>query len=111
MSQTLTQTLHPSDEAQDNYFGRSSTVSEIEEDNNDAPNPMLTITEEDKEEEDTVYVAVGKSQSSIEALSWTLSNFTTPSTMLYLIHVFPEIKLLPNPCNSSSKFLMSLLFV
>nr|KYP62820.1 U-box domain-containing protein 35 [Cajanus cajan] len=34
----------------------------------------------------------------MEALSWTLNNLATPSTtMLYLIHVFPEIKLLPNP--------------
>ncbi|KAL9320709.1 hypothetical protein ACSQ67_012548 [Phaseolus vulgaris] len=109
MSETLTQTLHPSDEAvslkvEDNYCGRSSSVSEIEEDNssdfpfnNHAPKPMVTIGEDEKEEEDTVYVAVGKSQSSIEALSWTLNNFTTPSTMLYLIHVFPEIHLLPNP--------------
>jgi len=123
MSETLTQTLHPSDEAvslkvEDNYCGRSSSVSEIEEDNssdfpfnNHAPKPMVTIGEDEKEEEDTVYVAVGKSQSSIEALSWTLNNFTTPSTMLYLIHVFPEIHLLPNPCNFSSRFLMSLLFI
>ncbi|KHN14415.1 U-box domain-containing protein 33 [Glycine soja] len=33
----------------------------------------------------------------MEALAWTLNNLATPSTMLYLIHIFPEIKLLPNP--------------
>ncbi|CAJ1962748.1 unnamed protein product [Sphenostylis stenocarpa] len=91
-------------EVENNYYGRSSGVSEIEEDNSshfhfndDAPNPMVAITEEEKEEEDTVYVAVGKSQSSMDALSWTLNNLATPSTIIYLIHVFPEIKLLPNP--------------
>ncbi|MED6124047.1 hypothetical protein PIB30_055313 [Stylosanthes scabra] len=50
------------------------------------------------EEEDIVYVAVGKSETSMEALTWTLKNMaTTSSTMLYLIHVFPEIKHIPNP--------------
>ncbi|MED6131704.1 hypothetical protein PIB30_012141 [Stylosanthes scabra] len=49
-------------------------------------------------EEDIVYVAVGKSETSMEALTWTLKNMaTTSSTMLYLIHVFPEIKHIPNP--------------
>ena len=102
---------------EDNYYGRSSSVSEIEEENSshlhlndDGPNPMVTIGEEENEDEDTVYVAVGKSQSSMEALAWTLNNLVTPSTMLYLIHIFPEIKLLPNPCNLSSFFRMSLLF-
>lgn len=82
MSQTLTQTMHP--------------VTEIEEDNS-SDFTFNNHQQENKEEEDTVYVAVGKSPSSIQALSWTLTNFTTPSTILYLIHVFPEINLLPNP--------------
>ncbi|XP_020220175.1 U-box domain-containing protein 35 isoform X2 [Cajanus cajan] len=105
----MSTTLHHLDEGvsvEDNYYGRSSSVSEIEEENsshlhlnNDASNPMVTISEEENQgEEDMIYVAVGKSQSSMEALSWTLNNLATPSTtMLYLIHVFPEIKLLPNP--------------
>ncbi|TKY72281.1 U-box domain-containing protein 35 [Spatholobus suberectus] len=108
MSATLTETLHHSDEGvsvEDNYgYGGISSVSEIEEENSshlhltsDGPTPMVTISEEENENEDTVYVAVSKSQSSMEALSWTLNNLATPSTMLYLIHVFPETKLLPNP--------------
>jgi len=104
---------------EDNYYGMSSSVSEIEEENsshlhlnNDGPNPMVTIGEEENEDDDdTVYVAVGKSQSSTEALAWTLNNLATPSTMLFIIHVFPEIKLLPNPCNFSSYFPMPLLFI
>ncbi|KAJ1428635.1 UspA [Sesbania bispinosa] len=87
----------------------STSVSEIEEENsnssqlylNDGPTPipipMATISEEENEAEDTVYVAVGKSDTSMEALSWTLNNLVTPSTFVYLIHVFPEIKNIPNP--------------
>ncbi|KAK7303441.1 hypothetical protein RJT34_14348 [Clitoria ternatea] len=108
MSATLTETLqrlHHSDEGVDNHgSSNNNSVSEIiEEENspshlhfNDAP--MVTIGEEkDIELEDTVYVAVGKSQSSMDALSWTLNNLATTSTLLYLIHVFPEIKHVPNP--------------
>lgn len=100
----------------------STSVSEIEEDNSssqlyslneddyDVPNPMATISEEKNEGEDdsTVYVAVGKSETSMEALSWTLKNLvTTPSsTLVYLIHVFPVINHIPNPC----KFKLSSIF-
>ncbi|KAI9123971.1 hypothetical protein K1719_005271 [Acacia pycnantha] len=49
-------------------------------------------------EEECVYVGVGKSETSMEALSWTLKHLiTSPSTIVYLIHVFPEIKHIPNP--------------
>lgn len=58
------------------------------------------------EQESCVYVAVGKSNTSMEALSWTLNNLFTithsTNTILYLIHVFPEIKHIPNPCNDFS---------
>lgn len=59
---------------------------------------MATISEEN-EVEDTFYVAVGKSKSSFQALSWTLNNLviTPSSTLLYLIHVFPQINHIPNP--------------
>lgn len=54
--------------------------------------------------ESCVYVAVGKSNTSMEALSWTLNNLfatdNSSNTILYLIHVFPEIKHIPNPCNN-----------
>ncbi|KAJ1400367.1 Rossmann-like alpha/beta/alpha sandwich fold [Sesbania bispinosa] len=86
-------------ESHDNYGNSSTGVSEIEEEDCDThqhhdepPNPMATICEED-----SVYVAVGKSETSMEALLWTLNNLTNHSTILYLIHVFPEIKHIPNP--------------
>ncbi|KAK8576074.1 hypothetical protein V6N13_032610 [Hibiscus sabdariffa] len=50
--------------------------------------------------EDSVYVAVGKSQSSLDALSWTLSHFVDSSanaTTVFLVHVFPEIHYIPSP--------------
>lgn len=49
-------------------------------------------------EDNCVYVAVGKSHSSMDALRWTLRNTVDPSTTtLYLIHVFPQIRHVPSP--------------
>ncbi|XP_022926786.1 U-box domain-containing protein 35-like isoform X3 [Cucurbita moschata] len=51
--------------------------------------------------EDCVYVGVGKSDSSNEALQWALKNaITTSTTVVYLLHVFPETRYIPSPCNS-----------
>lgn len=48
--------------------------------------------------EDSVYVAVGNRESSRDALAWTLAHYANPSTNIYLIHVFPEIRYVPSPC-------------
>ncbi|GAU14740.1 hypothetical protein TSUD_203890 [Trifolium subterraneum] len=45
--------------------------------------------------------AVGESSccSSMEALSWALKHSVTPnSTTVSLVHVFPQVKLIPTPC-------------
>ncbi|XP_039688857.1 uncharacterized protein [Medicago truncatula] len=52
--------------------------------------------------DDVVYVAVGTNinggSSSMEALSWTLKHAVTPeTTTVYLLHVFPQVKLIPTP--------------
>lgn len=48
--------------------------------------------------EDCVYVGVGKSDSSNEALQWALKNaITTSTTVVYLLHVFPETRYIPSP--------------
>ena len=52
--------------------------------------------------EENVYVAVGKCESSMDALSWTLKNAVTPSTIVYLVHVFPEIRHVATPCKLSA---------
>ncbi|KAG8385895.1 hypothetical protein BUALT_Bualt03G0092600 [Buddleja alternifolia] len=49
-----------------------------------------------------VYVAVGKQSeevTSMDALIWTLNNVVIPpsSTVVFLIHVFPETKYIPTP--------------
>ncbi|QCD79832.1 Rossmann-like alpha/beta/alpha sandwich fold [Vigna unguiculata] len=81
----------------ENYCYRSSSsVCEIEEEEDHKPT-LQKKEEEDKEEQDCVYVAVGKSNTSMHALSWTLNNMVTQSTTIYLIHVFPQIKHIPNP--------------
>lgn len=72
-----------------------------------------TISEEDCEssvfsfdfhnDKDVVHVAVDHvGESSMEALLWTLNHAVTPSTTVYLVHVFPEIRLVPSPCESCS---------
>ncbi|XP_021293681.1 U-box domain-containing protein 35 isoform X2 [Herrania umbratica] len=94
----------------------STSVSEIEEEEDgnfsselfeiNHGEGLASIKEEDASSlfsfdvnnaEDIVYVAVGKSESSIGALSWTLSHFVNTSSVLYLIHVFPEIHHIPSP--------------
>lgn len=73
-----------------------SGVSEIEEELDE----KNVVENNEESEEYCIYVAVGKSDTSMEALSWTLNNLiTTHTTILYLIHVFPEIKHIPHPCN------------
>ncbi|TKY72282.1 U-box domain-containing protein 33 [Spatholobus suberectus] len=49
-------------------------------------------------DKDVVHVAVDHvGESSIEVLLWTLKHAVTPSTTVYLVHVFPEIRLVPSP--------------
>lgn len=110
MNETLNCTLWMNDgvslmdmEYLDNYGYRSGGVCEIEEEEEDNETQrhdgsIATIHgEEEEEEEDCVYVAVGKGDTSMDALSWTLNNLATPSTIIYLIHVFPQINHIPNP--------------
>ncbi|KAJ8770301.1 hypothetical protein K2173_013255 [Erythroxylum novogranatense] len=90
----------------------SSSRCEIEEENSNEffeINHMEPIREEcegslfsvdvnNRDDEDCVYVGVGKSESSMDALSWTLKNaVNNETTMVYLIHVFPEIHHIPSP--------------
>jgi hypothetical protein len=44
---------------------------------------------------------VGKSDSSMDALAWTLKHAVTPSTIVYLVHVFLETWYIPSPCKLS----------
>ncbi|RZC04869.1 U-box domain-containing protein 54-like [Glycine soja] len=49
-------------------------------------------------DDDVVYVAVGKDgDSSMEALSWALKHAVTPSATVCIVHVFPQVKLIPSP--------------
>ncbi|CAJ1941548.1 unnamed protein product [Sphenostylis stenocarpa] len=53
------------------------------------------------DDDDVVYVGVsnnGDSNPSMEALSWALKHAVTPSaTVVRLLHVFPQVKLIPSP--------------
>ncbi|XP_024198485.1 U-box domain-containing protein 35 isoform X1 [Rosa chinensis] len=53
---------------------------------------------------DCVYVAVGKSESSMDALNYAVKQLLLSSnTILYLIHIFPEIKYIPSPLGKLPK--------
>ncbi|XP_022723575.1 U-box domain-containing protein 35 isoform X2 [Durio zibethinus] len=73
-----------------NHGVGTASIKEVE-------SSLFSFDVNNAEEEDSVYVAVGKSNSSMDALSWTLANFVNTSTTLYLIHVFPEIRHIPSP--------------
>lgn len=110
-----------------NQYNAHSSVSEIEEEstseiievNDHGLVRMETIKEESFEAgslysldlqslEDSVYVGVGKSESSMEALVWTIKHaVTSPSTVVYLVHVFPEILYIPSPCKLSHSLSLS----
>ncbi|KAL6990608.1 hypothetical protein U1Q18_008726 [Sarracenia purpurea var. burkii] len=51
--------------------------------------------------EDVLYVAVGKTDSSMDALLWTLNHAhahsNTHPTLLFLIHVFPQLRFIKTP--------------
>lgn len=98
------------EEEEENYnSSRSNTSQPLFEINhgNGMPMPLAPIKEETEssffsfdvvtQEEDIIYVAVGKSQSSMDALSWTLRHAVNPSTSIFLIHVFPPVKFVPSP--------------
>ncbi|KAL5553458.1 hypothetical protein UlMin_040859 [Ulmus minor] len=49
-------------------------------------------------EEDRVYVGIGKTESCMNALLWTLKHAVLPSsTVVYLVHIFPVIRFVPSP--------------
>ncbi|XP_048236065.1 U-box domain-containing protein 35 isoform X2 [Ricinus communis] len=108
------------------YTNWKASTSEIEEENSSYELfeishdgvPMETIQEEQFEGismfsldvhsrgggEDCVYVAVGKSESSMDAVSWTLKNLVNnDSTVVYLIHIYPEIHHIPSPLGKLPK--------
>ncbi|XP_057498647.1 uncharacterized protein LOC130783142 [Actinidia eriantha] len=112
--------LHNSDEAgaskpQTMRPYSSSSVWEIEEENsgelfeidNAGRCDMPSIKEEldgsvfsfdFHNRDDVVYVAVGKNDSSMDALLWTLNHaLSTDRTLVFLIHVFPELRFIPTP--------------
>lgn len=52
---------------------------------------------------DCVYVAVGKSESSMDALNYAVKQLLNTNSILYLIHIFPEIKSIPSPLGKLPK--------
>lgn len=87
---------------------RSNEIEEEKEEEEDGRRGLESVRESHLEGrssgtvsmngEDNVYVGVGKGDSSMEALRWAIDNLFTSSTLLFLIHVFPETRFIPYPC-------------
>ena len=96
-------------------FNNNNEIEEVDDSIETINHNFDDIIGNEIEEESCVYVAVGKSNTSMEALSWTINNLFTithsTNTILYLIHIFPEIKHIPNPCNFSSIYRYTFLFL
>ncbi|XP_073281002.1 U-box domain-containing protein 33 isoform X2 [Primulina huaijiensis] len=107
------------DDRLENFSGGG--VSEIEEDfsidisSNRQMNNLVTIKEETEGSlfsfdfhgggDDSVYVVVWKQneEASMDALTWAMKNTViTSSTVVFLIHVFPETKFIPSPLGKLS---------
>ncbi|XP_057420158.1 U-box domain-containing protein 35-like [Lotus japonicus] len=75
------------------------SLDTIPEDCESASVFSLDIDNHQAEKDDVVYVAVSfDGNSSMEALSWALKHAVTPSsTTVCLLHVFPQVKLIPTP--------------
>lgn len=88
---------------------RINEIEEEEEDEDYGRTSLETVPESPFEgtsgtvsssAEDDVYVGVGKGDSSMVALRWALDNLipSSSSTLVFLIHVFPETHFIPYPC-------------
>ncbi|KAJ4754193.1 U-box domain-containing protein [Rhynchospora pubera] len=89
----------------DNGMRMESTceIEELEEGGLSSDRPQVYAKQPSGQDADDVYVAVGKSDSSMEALSWALKNVAKPGSFVYLIHVFPEVQQIPTPLGHMAK--------
>ena len=74
-----------------------SILEEEEEEESDGSLFSIDIIKEDR-----VFVAVGKNESSMAALLWSLEHAISPYSIVHLIHVFPLLQLVPSPCKLGS---------
>ncbi|ERN13778.1 hypothetical protein AMTRI_Chr06g176840 [Amborella trichopoda] len=74
------------------YFSRAFQ-SEIEE----VLEERESIEIVERESKDDIYVAVGKKESSYDALRWAINFVVKPGCLVYLVHVFPPVNYIPSP--------------
>ncbi|KAI3718572.1 hypothetical protein L6452_19449 [Arctium lappa] len=87
------------DDDDDGRFGLMPSIMEEYEDG-DASN--LFSYDHNRNGSDVVYVVTWRgseelSSASMDALLWTLGNDLHESTIVYLVHVFPELRYIPTP--------------
>ncbi|KAJ3699211.1 hypothetical protein LUZ61_002916 [Rhynchospora tenuis] len=78
-------------------------IVEVEDGEPSSDRPQVYTKQSSGMDADDVYVAIGKSDSSMDALSWALKNAAKPGSFVYLIHVFPEVQQIPTPLGHMAK--------
>ncbi|XP_031481307.1 U-box domain-containing protein 54-like isoform X2 [Nymphaea colorata] len=56
-----------------------------------------------RDESNDVYVAVGRKNSSLDALQWALTEIVIPGTSVFLVHIFPPVTVIPTPLGNISR--------
>ncbi|XP_061354873.1 U-box domain-containing protein 35-like [Gastrolobium bilobum] len=109
--------LHYDSSSCNQLFGDEEDSEELFEINvkellDDCESTVFSLDIDHTNQKDVVYVAVGgDGDSSMEAFSWALKHAVTPSTTVCLIHVFPQVKLIPSPLGKIPRSRVNLEYV
>lgn len=99
-------------EEEEKFYYSTSDLFEIDH-GGEVEGSLFSFDFNNKGEHDIVYVVVGNNssantnkislESSIDALFWTLKHgvINPNSAIVFLIHIFPQTKLIPTPCKLS----------
>ncbi|KAG9448571.1 hypothetical protein H6P81_008536 [Aristolochia fimbriata] len=85
------------------WFADLGGGSEIEEEEAERGSIERRLPPIEEEIAEDVYVGVGDDCSSVAALVWALKNVAKPSSVVYLIHIFPEVHRIPTPLGKLPK--------
>lgn len=97
------------EEEEGNFYNSTSDLFEIDHHGGgEVEGSLFSFDFHNHEEHDVVYVVVwnknvSQEESSMDALLWTLNHVVTNpnSTIVFLIHIFPQTNFIPTPCKSS----------
>lgn len=102
---------------EENFYNSTSDLFEINHHDGEVEGSLFSFDFHNHEEHDVVYVVVwnknvSQEESSMDALLWTLNHvvINPNSTIVFLIHIFPQTNFIPTPCKFSHSHTSLLLF-